>query len=285
MSLLRGTEGGLHGGLRQPLLCSWSQDARNIPDPRAGRDLRDKRGCSGTPPASSSPHLVSPLRSLKPAAPKTFQPLPQLPFPRPHLDLGFSRNALAHLESPFPAPRSPTPAFPHTPSVTLSLIIPCRLPSLTPFSFPSPSPYRLCLSSLRLQANVSVASTLSPLPFPSSYFLAKSWSRSSPACCLSCSGPQAVELVRGPLHLLFSIYLLQASLQLCTISLTSPLLGRPHQQATNTLECLPYLKQPPLDPTTLSPQLQRCLSDPLPGHFLVRVVLVRSLYASPPVIS
>lgn len=53
MSLLRGTEGGLHGGLRQPLLCSWSQDARNIPDSREGRDLRDKRGVLPSPGLTS----------------------------------------------------------------------------------------------------------------------------------------------------------------------------------------------------------------------------------------
>ena len=147
------------------------------------------RAATGLPLSSSSPYLASPLSSRKSSPPKTFQHPHQQPLPRPHLDLGFSKDSL-------PPPGVPTsslflrrllyfppPVFRHTLSVTLNLIIPCPA-TCDPLCLVFPLPLSPLLSSLRLQMNPLVASTFSPLPFPSTYLPDKSWSQWSPACCL-----------------------------------------------------------------------------------------------------
>lgn len=121
------------------------------------------------------------------------------------------------------------PVFPHSPSETLNLIIPCLATCDPPFPCSSPSRH-LCLSSLRLQMNPSVASTLSPLPFPSTYLLDKCWSQWSQRAAASGTpfGPQAwasEATASSRLHF--------PSHKLLWRRATSPLLDRPYQQATN----------------------------------------------------
>lgn len=118
-----GTEGGLHRGFRQP--SALPLEPGPLEHLRLHHEKTENsmisRAALGLPLSSSSPYLASPLSSLKSSPPKTFQPLPQRPLPRPQLDLGFSRDSLPHLESPLPASLSTAPVFPTSCLSTQSL--------------------------------------------------------------------------------------------------------------------------------------------------------------------